>query len=189
MLLDEPTNDLDVSTLGALEAMLVEYPGSAIIVSHDRWFLDRVATSILAFEGDGRVELHSGNYSEYRARTLERRRSDRAHRAHREDSADSRASARAEQPRGTVGDRPAARPRKLGYKERRELEGLLDVIDAAESEAVSIETRLADPASYKRDGQSGEIAALKASLETAQARVAKLTDRWEELEGRREATE
>ena len=183
LLLDEPTNDLDVSTLGALEAMLVEYPGSAIIVSHDRWFLDRVATSILAFEGDGRVELHSGNYSEYRARTLERRRSDRA------DSADSRASARAEQPRGTVGDRPAARPRKLGYKERRELEGLLDVIDAAESEAVSIETRLADPASYKRDGQIGEIAVLKASLETAQARVAQLTDRWEELEGRREATE
>jgi ATP-binding cassette subfamily F protein uup len=66
LLLDEPTNDLDVATLSALEAMLTEFGGCALIVSHDRWFLDRVATSILAFEGDGRVELHRGNYSDYR---------------------------------------------------------------------------------------------------------------------------
>jgi ATP-binding cassette subfamily F protein uup len=88
LLLDEPTNDLDVSTLGALEAMLLEYGGSALIVSHDRWFLDRVATSILAFErdGDGKVELHRGNYSDYREKRLaeQQRDSEEEQRSHQE---------------------------------------------------------------------------------------------------------
>ena len=65
LLLDEPTNDLDVETLRALEQALLEFPGSAVVISHDRWFLDRVATHILAFEGDSRVVWFSGNYSEY----------------------------------------------------------------------------------------------------------------------------
>lgn len=65
LLLDEPTNDLDVETLRALEEALLEFPGSAIVISHDRWFLDRIATHILAFEGDSQVTWFSGNYSEY----------------------------------------------------------------------------------------------------------------------------
>src|SRR5690606_14760023 len=65
LLLDEPTNDLDVETLRALEEALLEFPGCAVVVSHDRWFLDRIATHILAFEGDSRVVWFEGNYSDY----------------------------------------------------------------------------------------------------------------------------
>ena len=67
LLLDEPTNDLDVETLRALEEGLLAFPGTVIIVSHDRWFLDRIATHILAFEGDSEVVYHEGNYSDYEA--------------------------------------------------------------------------------------------------------------------------
>ncbi|MBI5830619.1 MAG: ATP-binding cassette domain-containing protein, partial [Chloroflexi bacterium] len=67
ILLDEPTNDLDVNTLRALEEALEHFGGSAIVVSHDRWFLDRVSTHILAFEGDSQVRLFEGNFSDYEA--------------------------------------------------------------------------------------------------------------------------
>jgi len=65
LLLDEPTNDLDVETLRALEEAILEFPGCVVVISHDRWFLDRIATHILAFEGDSKVVWHEGNYSEY----------------------------------------------------------------------------------------------------------------------------
>ncbi len=65
LLLDEPTNDLDVETLRALEEGLLAFPGCAIVVSHDRWFLDRICTHILAFEGDSQIVYHEGNYSDY----------------------------------------------------------------------------------------------------------------------------
>ena len=64
-MLDEPTNDLDVETLRALENALLDFPGCAIVISHDRWFLDRIATHILAFEGDSHVEFFAGNYEDY----------------------------------------------------------------------------------------------------------------------------
>lgn len=72
LLLDEPTNDLDTETLAALEEALEMFPGCAVIISHDRWFLDRLATHILAFEGDGHVTWFEGNYADYEA-DLERR--------------------------------------------------------------------------------------------------------------------
>ena len=65
LLLDEPTNDLDVETLRALEEAILAFPGCAVVISHDRWFLDRIATHILAFEGDSEVIWFEGNYSEY----------------------------------------------------------------------------------------------------------------------------
>ncbi|MEM1371984.1 MAG: energy-dependent translational throttle protein EttA, partial [Pseudomonadota bacterium] len=65
LLLDEPTNDLDVETLSALESALEDFPGCAVIISHDRFFLDRIATHILAFEGDSHVEWFEGNFAEY----------------------------------------------------------------------------------------------------------------------------
>jgi ATPase subunit of ABC transporter with duplicated ATPase domains len=67
LLLDEPTNDLDVETLRALEDALLAFPGCAVVISHDRWFLDRIATHILAFEGDSNVVWFEGNYEEYEA--------------------------------------------------------------------------------------------------------------------------
>jgi ATPase subunit of ABC transporter with duplicated ATPase domains len=67
LLLDEPTNDLDVNTLRALEDALLEFAGCAVVISHDRWFLDRIATHMLAFEGDGEVRWFEGNYQDYEA--------------------------------------------------------------------------------------------------------------------------
>jgi ATPase subunit of ABC transporter with duplicated ATPase domains len=65
LLLDEPTNDLDVETLRALEEALLNFPGTVLVISHDRWFLDRIATHMLAFEGDSHVEWFAGNFSDY----------------------------------------------------------------------------------------------------------------------------
>jgi ATPase subunit of ABC transporter with duplicated ATPase domains len=82
LLLDEPTNDLDVETLRALEEALLSFPGCTVVISHDRWFLDRIATHILAFEGNSEVVWFEGNYSEYVA-DLKRRRGDDAEQPHR----------------------------------------------------------------------------------------------------------
>lgn len=174
LLLDEPTNDLDVATLGALEAMLTESPACALVVSHDRWFLDRVATQILAFEGDGRVVLHAGNYSEYRARV----------------GKPQAAPVEPPAPRRAPKARPRAapaRPKKLTYAEERELGGLLDAIDAAEQEVRSVEEKLADPETYRNQGDA--VGALRGELEAAQSKVVELTARWEELEEKKAAYE
>jgi ATPase subunit of ABC transporter with duplicated ATPase domains len=82
LLLDEPTNDLDVETLRALEDALLNFPGCAIVISHDRWFLDRIATHILAFEGNSEVIWFEGNYQDYVA-DLKRRRGEDAAQPHR----------------------------------------------------------------------------------------------------------
>jgi energy-dependent translational throttle protein EttA len=82
LLLDEPTNDLDVETLRALEEALLSFPGSAVVISHDRWFLDRIATHILAFEGDSEVVYFQGNYADY-AEDLKRRKGEHADQPHR----------------------------------------------------------------------------------------------------------
>jgi ATPase subunit of ABC transporter with duplicated ATPase domains len=82
LLLDEPTNDLDVETLRALEEALLNFPGCAVVISHDRWFLDRIATHILAFEGNSEVVFFEGNYQEY-VEDFKRRRGDEAAQPHR----------------------------------------------------------------------------------------------------------
>jgi energy-dependent translational throttle protein EttA len=82
LLLDEPTNDLDIETLRALEEALLGFPGCAVVISHDRWFLDRIATHILAFEGDSQVVWFEGNYQEY-VEDFKRRKGDEAAQPHR----------------------------------------------------------------------------------------------------------
>jgi ATPase subunit of ABC transporter with duplicated ATPase domains len=82
LLLDEPTNDLDVDTLRALEEAMLDFAGCAVIISHDRWFLDRIATHILAFEGDSQVEWFEGNYQDYEA-DYKRRKGHEADQPHR----------------------------------------------------------------------------------------------------------
>ncbi len=178
LLLDEPTNDLDVSTLGALEAMLLEYGGSALIVSHDRWFLDRVATSILAFEADGKVDLHRGNYSDYREKRDREEKRDMAQR--RSIAADKRR----EPERKAKTDSSVVK--KLTFKENKELDGLFERIEAAEAEADAITERLADPTTYQ--GGDVDVAELSEQLERARQLAGELVARWEELEARREAT-
>ncbi|MFM9052849.1 MAG: ATP-binding cassette domain-containing protein, partial [Bacteroidota bacterium] len=80
LLLDEPTNDIDVNTLRALEEAIENFAGCAVIISHDRWFLDRVATHILAFEGDSQVYFFDGNFSEYEENKRQRMGDSQPHR-------------------------------------------------------------------------------------------------------------
>jgi ATP-binding cassette subfamily F protein uup len=169
LVLDEPTNDLDLPTLGALEDGLVHFGGTALIVSHDRWFLDRVATAILAFEGDGQVTLYEGSYSFY----AERRAKPAAERGRRE-SKDSRGAAA----------KPAG-PRKLSFKEARELEAIEGAIAAAEDRVKTLETTLSDPAVFK--DRPTEVQALIAALDTARADVERLFARWQELDAVKQA--
>ena len=177
LVFDEPTNDLDVATLGALESMILDFGGTALIVSHDRWFLDRLATSILAFEGAGVVRHYQGNYSDYREAAA---RNDAVaaelERAERTATAVAANKARAASLR-------TPRARKLTYAERHELEGLLPAIEQAESKVADLETRLAAPAVYANRGDA--VKELLGALDDARTLVERLTARWEELEALR----
>jgi ATP-binding cassette subfamily F protein uup len=161
LVLDEPTNDLDVMTLGVLEEALADFPGCALIVSHDRWFLDKVATGILAFEGEGRVAFYEGSCSDYLARR------------------------RPEPVRDEVAprSRPAVekvRPRKLSFKQKQELSGIEAAIASAEQAVADLERTLQDPAVYAT--RVADVPALVAELEAARGRVEALYLRWQELE-------
>ncbi len=186
ILLDEPTNDLDVATLGALEAMLLDFGGSIILVSHDRWLLDRVATGILAFEGEGRVEYHVGNYSDYRERRA-REESRDAVAASPNRGRPNRDPGVAASAAASCSDASGDRPKKLNHRERRELEGLFESIEAAEEQVATIQGRLADPATYQLPRE--EVAEIQVELEAAEAGALRLTERWEELEARNAAFE
>ncbi|MFI5308896.1 MAG: ATP-binding cassette domain-containing protein, partial [Polyangiales bacterium] len=174
LLLDEPTNDLDVSTLAELEELLVGWPGCALIVSHDRAFLDRVATCVLAFEGDGAVVRYEGNYQSYLAQR------ERATQAGAE-------GARKPQPARAVAPAQSAPPphpsrKPLTYAERLELAGIVDAIAVAESELARHEAALSDPATYTASADAQR--STRRSYEQARAEVTRLTARWETLEAR-----
>ena len=176
LVLDEPTNDLDLLTLGVLEDALVDFGGCALIVSHDRWFLDRVATGILAFEGDGKVVFHEGDYSAYQAR----REAEEAAAA-----AAGRAAAspvRLDRPggAGAKGKDTKGGPRKLSFKEKQELAAIEAKVHAAEERVADLERTVADPAIVKTRGS--EVPALMASLAAARADLDRLFARWQELE-------
>jgi ATP-binding cassette subfamily F protein uup len=176
LLLDEPTNDLDVATLSAFESMLLDFGGSVILVSHDRWMLDRVATSILAFEEDGRVELHMGGYSDYRARRTRESRREPEIPIRRDDGFDPKESESTS--KGTLDT-----VRKLTHAESRELDGLMEEIEGAEARVAELQARLADPEIYREFGD--RVGALSSDLAGAEAEAARLTARWEELEARK----
>jgi ATP-binding cassette subfamily F protein uup len=161
ILFDEPTNDLDIPTLAALEAFLLEFGGTSIVVTHDRYFLDRVATSILAFTDAGRVERFHGSYSDYLERRQQRREKT--------------------PPVGRASSAPAqAAARKLSYREKRERDALPDQIEAVEKRIAALAGQLADPVLYAERGS--EVPGIVAALDTARAEVEQLMARWEELE-------
>jgi ATP-binding cassette subfamily F protein uup len=177
LLFDEPTNDLDLPTLAALEELLVAFEGSAIVVTHDRAFLDQVATAILAFEGDpgdpagSRVTRYAGGYEDYLAQRTQRAEADPAE-----------APPRASAPEGPL---PAKAKSKsaLTYAERLELEKIVDAIDAAEGRVAEVEKLLADPELYAKRG--AEVAALQSRLAAARAEASALVARWEALEAKK----
>ncbi len=171
LVLDEPTNDLDADTLDVLQEMLDDYDGTVLLVSHDREFLDRIVTSTIAVEGDGKVVEYAGGYSDY----LSQR------------GAPSRASSVAPAKRRKP---PAAKPpqtetRKLSYKDQRELDGLPGRIAKLNEAKQKLEQTLADPDLYSRDAEAYNAAAEKLAEVTAAIDTAE--GRWLELEAMREA--
>jgi ATP-binding cassette subfamily F protein uup len=167
LILDEPTNDLDLATLRLLEEALLYFDGSIIVVSHDRYFLNRVCTDTLAFEGDGVVTLNAGNYDYY----LEKRAARLA--------AGVAALSSAKAPEISA-PRRTEKVRKLSYKETRELETIEAEIHTAEAKVVELETELAAPDFYMKHGNDWQ--AYEDRLKAAKERVPQLYARWEELE-------
>jgi ATP-binding cassette subfamily F protein uup len=180
LVLDEPTNDLDVATLGSLEEMLVELDGTALIVTHDRWFLDRVATAILAFEGDGRVVRYGGNYSTYRKLKAEAEQ-----RAKEEKDAQSRASraAPAKPASPEPGKASDAKKKGLTYGERLELESIMEKIETAEARVAETEAALADPELFAKRGH--EVPQRTKDADDAKRALETIMARWEDLESRK----
>ncbi len=174
VVLDEPTNDLDVTTLASLEGALLGYPGTLLVVTHDRWFLDRIATSVLAFE-DGRVTKYQGGYSDYLARVAEGK---KAAAAQASEAKELRTA-----PAATVAAENKAR-KKLTYAEEKELDGLLERVDAAETEVARLETEAGTAEFYERSDEARRT--FFESLEVARADAAALAERWTELEERRD---
>ena len=173
LVLDEPTNDLDLETLELLEALLVEWPGTLLIVSHDRVFLDNVVTSTWAFEGDGRVREYVGGYDDWL----------------RQRDADAAPSAVSVQP--TRSDREAASQgatagavarKKLSYNEQRELAQLPDAIAGLEAEQQALAAAVASPDFYKQPAP--DITASLARLDALGEKLLETYARWDELDSR-----
>ncbi len=175
LVLDEPTNDLDLQTLRVLEEALINFGGTALVVSHDRWFLDRVCDRVVVFEGNGRVTVNEGNYSYY----LEKRRAAEAVAA---------AAAKAKPVKAAAPAAPAPdKPKKLKWKEERELEVMEETIHTAEAAVSELEAKLNDPSFYIEN--AADAPTLIADLERMKAEVAALYTRWEELDAIRAAAE
>jgi ATP-binding cassette subfamily F protein uup len=163
LLLDEPTNDLDIQTLAVLEDYLDDFAGALIVVSHDRYFLDRTAEHLLAFEGDGRVIEYPGSYSYYAEVTAERA---------------AEALAAAERPKPKTAPLAApARPRKLSFKEQRELHELEGRIASLEAEQAD----LAERVNAAAGGDYQELLRLTAELERVGGELEAAVERWAEL--------
>jgi ATP-binding cassette subfamily F protein uup len=173
LMLDEPTNDLDLPTLRVLEEALIAFPGVVCVVSHDRYFLNRVCTDILAFAGDGRIHHSVGDYDYY----LEKKQRAEA-------AADREAAAIVALNRSAAAARDAgakgAKPRKMSFKETRELEGMEAQIQAVDAEIARIEGLFADPEFFRK--HATQVNRLTDELDSAKAKSAQLYKRWEELE-------
>ena len=190
LVMDEPTNDLDVETLELLEELLADYAGTLLLVSHDRDFLDNVVTSTLVMEGEGRVGEYVGGYSDWlRQRAPEPLRLEQrtiGQRATGRDVPERDASKRDEPERATPAAAAAASPsaappkRRLGYRETRELEQLPGRIEALEARIAALTEAMGDAAFFRRDAAA--ITAHNAELAAAQAELDAAYTRWAELE-------
>jgi ATP-binding cassette subfamily F protein uup len=160
LVLDEPTNDLDIDTLELLEERLIDYSGTVLVVSHDRAFLDNVVTSSLVFEGNGVVREYAGGYQE---------------------SMSAAAPQPPPQEKGAArGAKPRTKPRKLTFDERAELAGLPERIEAIETELAAVQRDLGDPGFYQRQGSA--VGAARARAEALEHERELAYARWQELE-------
>ncbi|MPT24592.1 MAG: ATP-binding cassette domain-containing protein, partial [Starkeya sp.] len=178
MVLDEPTNDLDLETLDLLEEMIDDYAGTVLLVSHDRDFLDRTVTATIAYEGDGHWEVYAGGYSDMVAQ-----------RGHGVKAKAAAAAASAKAAPAKAGAVPAASgaKRKLSFKEKHALDQLPKRMAQLESDIARLNNTLHTPNFYTRDPAGFQKAT--AELTKAQAELAKAEEEWLELEMRREELE
>jgi ATP-binding cassette subfamily F protein uup len=166
LILDEPTNDLDLPTLRVLEEALIAFPGVVCVVSHDRYFLNRVCTDILAFEGNGKIRHSVGDYDYY----LEKKQ-----------RATTAAPKREEFHLAPKESKPkSAKPRKLSFKEQRELESMEAQIQTVDAEIARIENLFAQPEFHQKHGTQTDQ--LMTDLAAAKEKLSQLYTRWEELE-------
>ena len=171
IVLDEPTNDLDVETLELLEELLCDYQGTLLLVSHDRSFLDRTVTSTLVLTGDGNITEHVGGYSDWVRYHLEQPQLSR------KTTDVGKRKARKEKRNRTAPDKPA----KLSQKQQRELDALPDLIDSMEKQLTKLQTRTTE-ADFYQQPQEHITLAMK-ELADVENRLKQSYQRWEELEG------
>ena len=170
LVMDEPTNDLDIETLELLEERLATWPGTLLLVSHDRAFIDHVVTSTLVFEGEGRVQEYVGGYEDW----LRQRRQSAPAQAQRVAAGSAReVTSRAKDPRA---------PRKLSYKEQRELEELPSRIDVLETEQRQLQSRVASAEFYKES--AAEIHEALSRLDELETLLLAAYTRWDALDSR-----
>jgi len=191
LVLDEPTNDLDLETLELLEEQLVEWPGTLLLVSHDRAFLDNVVTSTFAFEGEGRVREFVGGYADWLRQTASPTRTQRGAEITKGKATAAGSAATEGQSASSVASAsfvsstpaPAEKPRRLSYKEQRELEALPPRIEALEDEQRTLEATIAAPQFYREPADA--INATLARLDALQQELVDAYARWEALDSRR----
>jgi len=169
LILDEPTNDLDIETLELLEELLVGYQGTLLVISHDRAFLNEVVTSTWVFEGEGRVTEYVGGYDDWL----------RQRPAQTSVSLPGRPAPVIAGTQGAATAAPAAGKRKLSYKEQRELDAIPGEIEALESEQATLQAALADGSLFVSD--LGRATAMTARLGEIEERLLHLLERWETL--------
>jgi len=176
LVMDEPTNDLDIETLELLEAQLVDFPGTLLVVSHDRVFLDNIVTSLFAFEGDGRVVDYVGGYDDWMRQ--------RAAQVATTSTTAAKPAARPASPAPAADAAPTdARQKKLTYKEQRELEALPARIEALEREQADLHARINGPDFYKSGADA--IKDALARVEVIDAELLEAYGRWDGLEARK----
>ena len=185
LVLDEPTNDLDVETLELLEELLLSFDGTLLLVSHDRAFMDNVVTSVLAFEGEGRVREYVGGYSDWvrQGGSLPPAPWEGAARQHAEPVAEAPAAEperKASSTNESSASATAKKPVKLSYKLQRELDGLPAEIERLEGEVAEFETQVGDPAFYQQE--ASKVTATLEALAARQAELDAAMERWMELE-------
>jgi ATP-binding cassette subfamily F protein uup len=176
LVLDEPTNDLDIETLELLESLLQEYAGTLFLVSHDREFLDNVVTQTIASEGGGEWKEYAGGYSDWqrvRSKTTQE-----------STSQSGKQKTGTLEPRGRSQRTPGKA--KLGYKETRELAELPARLEALEREQGEIAGELADPLLYRN--RPGEVKQLQIRHAAIEKELTQLLARWEELEGKKQGS-
>jgi ATP-binding cassette subfamily F protein uup len=179
LVLDEPTNDLDMETLDVLEEMLADYPGTVLLISHDRDFLDRLVGGVIAPEGNGRWIEYAGGYSDM----LAQRGGDLVREPRKPEAPKPDAAKPAKAPAAPAAQVPPARSR-MTFKDKHALETLPTTIAALQAEARALQAKLDDPQFYVRDRAGFET--VSAALGDVQHRIAAAEEQWLELEIRRE---